>query len=157
MTGDENSSHEAEDGGAVPIADGGPAMAAFNADGFVFIEDDSTVDTDVGVGLVGGDGVDGFRFGLSIFGRGGSERIGLHAAAAGGHYATATATGFHWGRGVGSNGLGGGEFRLVQLGALAAMRARNSGTLKIGRVFQMLAAGLAGAFMHAGGTHLPGH
>ena len=132
-------------------------MAAFNADGFVFIKDDSTVNTGVGVGLIGGDGVDGLGFGLSIFGRGGCERVRINAAAVRGHYATATTASFHRGRGVGGNSLGDGEFRLTQFGALAAMRARNCGTLIIGRVFQMLAAGLAGAFIHAGGTHLPGH
>ena len=154
----EDAGHETEDGGAVPSADGGSAVAALDADSFVFIENDSAVHACIGViRLSGGDGFNGFGFGLRVFWRG--------AATGRGHCAAASAAAFHGGRGGGSlggDGLGGdglcsGEFGLVQLGALPTMRACHDGALKIGRVFQMLATGLAGAFVHAGGTHSLGH
>lgn len=131
-------------------------MAALHANSFVFIKDDSAVDA--GVWVIGFGGGDGFGRGFFSLRRNSGKGIVFHSAATGGrHHAAAPAAAFHWGRGLGSDSLGGSEFGLVQFGALAAMGARHDGALKIERVFQMLAAGLAGAFIHSGRTHSRGY
>ena len=96
FAGDDDAGDQAEDGDAVPITDGGPTMAAFDADVIIFTKDLAAVHAGVwGIGFGGGD-----RFGSEFFSsrRGGGKEIGLSAAATGGHHAATTAAAFHGGR-----------------------------------------------------------